>query len=181
MFRSRNHLSSSNLAPAFSSRPELRASVLCSLHPSLCSAPVSVRGLSLSPVHHPACHERGPRATIPFRIRTYRKHIRKPFGIRTYKTQNLNSFRIRTYKKTGGPGVLIVNQHDVQGCLSRTTSGRVGQPILAVLFPVPQITSRRSRVLLFPSLDYNIHRISVEGICAPIEWKFPGTTGSRTG
>src|ERR1700676_1596862 len=74
MFRSRNHLSSSNLAPAFFSRPELRASVLCSLHPSLCSAPVSVLGLSLSPLHHPAYHQGRRRATIPFRIRTYEKN-----------------------------------------------------------------------------------------------------------
>jgi hypothetical protein len=48
-------------------------------------------------------------STIPFRIRTYEKHVGKLCRIRTSETQHLNSFRIRTYRKTpgvGGPSVI---------------------------------------------------------------------------
>ena len=54
------------------------------------------------------------------------------------------------------------------GDLSRGTSTRV-------------IDAHETGVLYGALLDYNVRRTAVEGICAPIEWKFPGTTGNRTG
>jgi len=66
-----------------------------------------------------------PTANI-FRICSYRKHTPNPFRIHTSKTQDLNSFRIRTYEKTGGVGVIIVNDKSDQGFVSRTTIGSEG-------------------------------------------------------
>jgi len=58
----------------------------------------------------------------------------------------------------------------------------VGQPFLAVsssLFHPSGVAGHG--VLLFARLDYNVGRIAMEGLCVPIEWKFPGMAGNRTG
>ena len=57
-----------------------------------------------------------PLATIPFRIRTSEKHVRKPSGMNTSKTQHLKPFRMNTYEKTGGAGLEILNGTANPGC-----------------------------------------------------------------
>jgi len=46
----------------------------------------------------------------------------------------------------------------------------------------PRITGHVLHGVLYrPKLDYNPRRILLEVLCVPIEWKFPGMAGNRTG
>src|SRR4249920_1404542 len=44
-----------------------------------------------------------------------------------------------------------------------------------------QVTSHVQGVLSRPQLDYNPRQSLLEVLCVPIEWKFPGMVGNRTG
>src|SRR5260221_12863178 len=90
-------------------------SITCALFaclPGMTPRATLFSGSSLVTRHSPLVYPEPRRATIPCRIRTYRRtprfsrnqpqgRSRKSFRIRTYRHPFCKSFRIRTYEKTG--------------------------------------------------------------------------------